>query len=65
MSSHDLLCGLKISVEFNTSCRQHCNQLCRGMEIPLLERNFSSKAEMSGLKEILKGHTYDPKPCIH
>ena len=40
--------------------------LCRGMEIPyqLLDCNFSSKGEMSGLKEILKGQTYDPKPCI-
>ena len=46
------------------SCRQHCNQFCRGMEIPyqLLKCDFSSKAEMSGLKEILKGQTHDLKP---
>ena len=50
------------------SCRQHCNQLCGGTKIPdqyllLLECNFSSKAEMTGLKEILTGQTYDLKPC--
>ena len=53
VSSHNLLHGAKISVKF-TSCTQHCNHLCRGMEIPyqLLECDFSSKAEMSELKEI-------------
>ena len=69
VSSHHLLRGAKICFKF-TICRQHCKQLCRGMEIPwyylsLLECNFSRKAEMNGLKEILRGQTYNPKPCIH
>lgn len=51
------------SLEF-TNWR-HCKQLCRGMENPhQLECNFSRRAEMSGLKEIVKSQTYDPKPCI-
>ena len=35
------------------------------MENPYqLECNFSRGAEMSGLKQIMKGQTYDPKSCI-
>ena len=35
------------------------------MKIPYqLEYNFSIKAEMMGLKEIVKDQTYEPKPCI-
>lgn len=52
------------SLEF-TNWRQHCKQLCRAIENPYqLECNFSRQAEMIGLKQILKGQTYDPKKCI-
>ena len=33
--------------------------------IILLECNFSNKAEIIELKEILQSQTYDPKLCMH
>jgi len=43
-----------------------CRQLCRGMEIPSQrESNFSNKAEMSGLKEIIIEGPELPSKTMH
>lgn len=56
--------GMISSVEF-TNRRQQCKQLYRGMEIPYqVECSFLSKAKISCSKQLPKGQTCDPKPCI-
>ena len=63
--AHHLALLCKNCIEF-TRCRQHRYELCGKMDIPYQsESYFTNKAEMSGLKEVLKSKTYDPKPYIH